>query len=84
MLPIMQILSTIRQIQQNPASLNDFLLQKGCISQQQYQQMQQQGISGNPAAIGDYMMGQGMFNPQQAQQAYQQSVGPIQQSLKQN
>jgi len=84
MLPMMQILSAIQQVRQNPAMLNDLLLQKGRITPQQYQQMQQQGISGNPEAIGNYMMGQGMFSPQQAQQEYQQAVGPIQQSLKQN
>jgi len=84
MIPIMQIIQTVRQIKQNPAMASQFLYQKGIISQQQYQEMQQQGIDANPEAIGQYMMSHGMMDPNQAQQAVNQYAVPIQNSMKQN
>lgn len=80
----MQIIQTVRQIKQNPAMASQFLYQKGIISQQQYQEMQQQGIDANPEAIGQYMMSHGMMDPNQAQQAVNQYAVPIQNSMKQN
>lgn len=82
--PINQVLQNIMAIKRNPSQLPDFLLQRGAITRQQYDQMKQQGISNNPEAIGQYMMNQGCYSPQQVNQAYQTSGMQIQNTLNQN
>lgn len=81
---INQVLQNIIAIRQNPNQMCDLLLQRGTITKQQYDQMQQMGIANNPQAIGQYMMSQGYFSGQQVMNAYQNSAVPIQNSLKQD
>ena len=81
---LQQVMQAYQVVRKDPNQLNNILLQRGCITQQQYQDMQQKGIGGNPEAVGNYMMSQGIFNPQQAQDAYQQQAVPIQNSMRQN
>lgn len=84
MLPLMQIIQTVNQIKQNPAMASQFLYQRGVISQQQYTEMQQQGIDSNPEAIGQYLMNHGTMDPRQADHVRQTMAVPIQNSMNQN
>ncbi|MBR5951875.1 MAG: hypothetical protein IKZ85_01205 [Pseudobutyrivibrio sp.] len=81
---VMQIMQYVNQIRSNPNCMGQFLLQNGKITDQQYQEIQQLGISGNPQAIGQYLMDRGMMNRQQVQDVYQNQAIPIQNSMKQN
>lgn len=81
---LQQVMQAYQTVRRDPNQLNNILLQRGCITQQQYQEMQKKGIAGNPEAVGNYMMSQGIFNQQQVQDAYQQQVQPIQNSMRQD
>ncbi len=76
-----QTLQYIRQMRQDPSQLSNFLLQQGCITQQQFNEIQQMGIGGNPEAIGNYMMNHGSFNQQQSNDAYNNIAMPIYKSM---
>lgn len=84
MIPIFQILQTVKQIKSNPSMMSQFLLQQGRITQQQYNDIQQLGIGNNPEAIGQYLMNQGVMNPRQVDQVRQEMAMPIQQSMVQD
>ena len=55
--PMMQVLSQVRQIKQNPNQLASLLQQRGMISPQQAQEIQRMG--GHYEQIGHYLMNQG-------------------------
>ena len=57
---VMNIMAQLRQVQQNPGAILDIMLQKGRITQQQYQDMQ--SIRNNPQAVAQYLMNHGHAN----------------------
>lgn len=64
---VMNIMAQLRQVQQDPGTILDIMLQNGKISQQQYQEMQP--IRNNLPAIGQYLINHGYANEiSQAQQ----------------
>jgi hypothetical protein len=79
-----QIIQNINAIKQNPNLMGQFLYEHKIIDKQQFDELQQQGITGNPEAIGNYLMNHGAFTKEQATNAYNSSALPIQQSMKQN
>ena len=76
--PMMQFISQVRQIKQNPNQLANILQQRGMISPQQAQDIQRMG--GNYEQIGHYLMNQGRM-PQNVEQ-YQNQVDQIQNMMK--
>ena len=76
--PMMQFISQVRQIKQNPNQLANILQQRGMISPQQAQDIQKMG--GNYEQIGHYLMNQGRM-PQNVEQ-YQNQVDQIQNMMK--
>lgn len=67
----MQVANLFRQIQNDPSKITDLLLQKGRISEEQYQEMQKFG--GNPRMMVQYLLGQGVMT--------QQDISTIQSSI---
>ena len=76
--PMMQFISQVRQIKQNPNQLANLLQQRGMISPQQAQDIQRMG--GNYEQIGHYLMNQGRM-PNNVEQ-YQNQVDQIQNMMK--
>ena len=76
--PMMQVIQQVRMIKQNPNQLATLLQQRGMISPQQAQDIQQMG--GNYQQIGQYLMNQGRM-PTNVQQ-YQGQVEEIQNAMK--
>ena len=76
--PMMQFISQVRQIKQNPNQLANLLQQRGMISPQQAQEIQKMG--GNYEQIGHYLMNQGRM-PQNVEQ-YQNQIDQIQNMMK--
>ena len=76
--PMMQFISQVRQIKQNPNQLVNLLQQRGVINQQQAQDIQKMG--GDYEQIGHYLMNQGRM-PNNVEQ-YQDQVNQIQNMMK--
>ena len=76
--PMMQFISQVRQIKQNPNQLANLLQQRGMISPQQAQDIQRMG--GNYEQIGHYLMNQGRMPNNEEQ--YQNQVDQIQNMMK--
>ena len=76
--PMMQFISQVRQIKQNPNQLASLLQQRGMISPEQAQDIQKMG--GNYEQIGRYLMNQGRM-PNNVEQ-YQNQVDQIQNMMK--
>ena len=72
--PMMQVIQQYRQIKRNPNQLANILQQRGIISPEQAQNIQQMG--GNYSQIGQYLMNQGRM-PTNVQQ-YQNQVEQVQ------
>lgn len=72
--PMMQVIQQYRQIKRNPNQLANILQQRGLISPEQAQNIQQMG--GNYSQIGQYLMNQGRM-PTNVQQ-YQNQVEQVQ------
>ena len=66
---LLNILSQLRQVQQNPGAILDIMLQNGRITQQQYQEMQQ--YKDNPQMLVQYLMQHG--HASEINQAQQQA-----------
>lgn len=79
MFNMMNALQQIKQMQQNPNGLCDLLLQKGKITEQQYNEMKQ--FNGNPQMIGEYLMQNGSINRQDATNMVSNVVPNIQNEL---
>ena len=77
---IMQVVNSVNQLRNNPASIGDFLKQQGRISEDQYTAIQK--MNGNPAQIGQYLMQTGVMPQQQAMQAVQTFVPQVQTQMK--
>lgn len=77
--PMMNILSQVRQIKQNPSQLASLLKQRGMINDQQAQDIQSMGS--NYEQIGQYLMNSGKM-PTNVQ-PYQEQVNQVQ-NLMQN
>ena len=77
--PMMNILSQVRQIKQNPNQLASLLKQRGMINDQQAQDIQSMGA--NYEQIGQYLMNNGKM-PTNVQ-PYQEQVNQVQ-NLMQN
>lgn len=71
--PMMQFISQVRQIKQNPNQLASLLQQRGMISPEQAQDIQKMG--GNYEQIGRYLMNQGRM-PNNVEQ-YQNQIDQI-------
>ena len=78
--PMMQFVQQVQQIKRNPNQLANILQQRGMITPQQAQDIQNMG--GNYQQIGQYLMQQGRM-PQNIQQ-YQGQVQQVQDMLKNN
>lgn len=72
--PMMQVIQQYRQIKRNPNQLANILQQRGLISPEQAQNIQQMG--GNYSQIGQYLINQGRM-PTNVQQ-YQNQVEQVQ------
>ena len=76
--PMMQFISQVQQIKQNPNMLANLLQQRGMINSQQAQDIQKMG--GNYEQIGHYLMNQGRM-PSNVQ-PYQNQVQQVQDMMK--
>ena len=73
---VMNIISQVRQLQNNPGQILDILLQSGKINQQQYNELQP--YKNNPQQIFNYLVNNGNANAlKQAQQQAGQITGQI-------
>ena len=71
MMGSMDMISKIRSVLQNPASLPDIMLERGAIDQNTYNAIKGMG----PQQAGQYMISNGLMNMQQAQNLYNQVPG---------
>ena len=77
---MMQVINTYQQLRQNPSQIGQFLLDRGKITQDQCNQINQFG--GNAGQIGNYLMNQNVMDQNTASQLYQ-TVPQIQQAMNQ-
>ncbi len=76
---LMQVMSQVSRLRQNPNGIADLLKQQGRINDDQYAEIQKMN---DPAQIGQYLIQSGVMPQQQAMQAAQTIVPQIQQQMK--
>jgi len=76
---LMQVMSQVSRLRQNPNGIADLLKQQGRINDDQYAAIQKMN---DPAQIGQYLIQSGVMPQQQAMQAAQTIVPQIQQQMK--
>lgn len=76
---LMQVMSQVSRLRQNPNGIADLLKQQGRINDDQYAEIQKMN---DPAQIGQYLIQSGVMPQQQAMQAAQTIVPQIQQQIK--
>jgi hypothetical protein len=76
---LMQVMSQVSRLRQNPNGIADLLKQQGRINDDQYAAIQKMN---DPAQIGQYLIQSGVMPQQQTMQAAQTIVPQIQQQMK--